>query len=538
MHETFDAFRSPAHEDAPAPPDASRSIAPGDPRKNDPITPPPPPAIPLPPAWVKARAEQQVYHPHPSPVWPRAWSSVAAWLAALAMLAVVLAPIPPSGSDLYAAAAQARIARRYDLALAFYARAARQDAADPRAYCLTGEVLALQQQYARAVAAYADCQRLGDHSGNVWLALGDIAQARGDASSAERDWLRAAGLGSETARRRLGLFYESRAEFDLARAQWQRLPASDAVARVHLGLLALRSGDYDTARTEFIAARGLPGFAAQDAVDQGFVQLAAIGPSDAVGLTAIGVAFIKAGMPAFAHQPLQRALALAPASGSAHAALAWVERLAGETAAAQSDSTRALQLIPTDSFALFVAAELALDAHQWATAVNLLDQALRTDGKNAELWAEHGRAQLAQLDYLHAELSYEMAERFATDPAYGRLFLSFYIQFHLGLDDGRALAAARETTQRWQSDASVWELAGQVYALEGESSLAVAAYQRANQLEPGMPRPYLDLGQLAFSSQQYVVAARDLRTGLALQPDGPLAGQFRALLVVLADYDV
>lgn len=496
------------------------------------------PLVALPPSWVKARQQAHVVRPWPSAVWPRAWSSVAAWLAALAVLAVVLVPVPPSVTDLYAAAASARASWRYDRALAFYTQAARQDPTDPRAHCLIGQVLTLQQLYTQAVAAYNDCQRLGDHSGGVWLALGDIARDRDDTAGAERAWLRAAALGSPTARERLGLLYEAESQFDLAQAQWRQLPASDVTAHIHLGLLALRTGDYDTARAEFVAARELPGFGAQAVADQGFVQIAAVGPTDPASLTALGAAFIQANMPAFARLPVQRALALSPGSGPAHAELAWVERLAGETAAARADSAAALRETPLDSFALFVAAELALDVRQWSTGVHLLDQALQTDGNNGALWAERGRAEVELRDYLHAELSYQQAEQVGDNAVYGQLFLDFYVQFRIGLDDGRALDAAVQAVRRWPADAGVWELAGQLYELSGQVDLAQQAYERANQFDPSQPRSYLDLGRLAFNSQQFVVAARDLRTGLALQPEGPLASQFRAFLVVLANYDV
>ncbi len=541
MHEMPNAAHLPASVDASAPPDASGAHVPAAvpaPDGAEPAQPPALPALPLPLSWVAAQRAAAFPRPWPSAVWPRAWSSVGAWLAALVLLVVVVLPQPPSVTALYDAAAHARASWRYDRALAFYARAAQDDPADPRAHCLAGEVLALQQLYDQAVAAYTTCQRLGGSAGAIGLAQGDIAQARGDGAGAERAWLRAAALGSVTAHTRLGPYYEAAAEFDQARAQWLALPADDAEARIHLGLLALRVGDYPTARAEFVAARALPGFAAQGVVDQGFVQLAAFGPTDPAGLTAIGSAFIQAGMPAFARLPLQQALALSPASGPALADLAWVERLAGETTAAQRDSASALALIPHDAFALFVAAELALDAGQWSAAVGLLDRAVQTGGTNGELWAERGRAEVELHNYVQAELSYQRAGQTGTNPAFGQLYLDFYVRFQLGLDDGRALAAVLATTARWPTDAGVWELAGQIDELAGQVGQAQDAYQRANQLDPSLPRPYLDLGRLADQSQQYVAAAIDLRTGLALQPDGPLASQFQRLLVVLEDFDV
>src|SRR5262245_14615358 len=135
MHEMPDTLRSPVSEDAPDRPDAS---SPRVPEPED--LPADLPRVALPAAWEAARRAAQVYHPRPSAVWPRAWSSVGAWLAALLVLLAILAPVPPSVTDLYTAAAGARASWRYDRALAFYDRAARQDPADSRAHCLMGEV--------------------------------------------------------------------------------------------------------------------------------------------------------------------------------------------------------------------------------------------------------------------------------------------------------------------------------------------------------------------------------------------------------------
>ncbi|HEV2236438.1 MAG TPA: hypothetical protein VGR57_07220, partial [Ktedonobacterales bacterium] len=159
----------------------------------------------------------------------------------------------PSQNDWIAAATNAREAWRYDRALAFYQQAMRRDPADPRPYCLTGEVLALQQENRAASAAYAHCRALGEDTAAVALALGDLANARGDGVGAQREWQHSISRGGTTARRRLALWHEARGEFDDAALQWQALGANDGQAREHLGMLALRVADYVTAQRDFLA---------------------------------------------------------------------------------------------------------------------------------------------------------------------------------------------------------------------------------------------------------------------------------------------
>jgi tetratricopeptide (TPR) repeat protein len=473
--------------------------------------------------------------PYAERLFPRAgWHArPLGWVVSLLALLMLLAPEGPGASDLFAAGAAAQAAWRYDRALAFYQRAADLNPADWRPWCLEGKVLALQQRYPQAADAYDRCRALGNDGPSVWLALGDIAQARGDTVGAEHAWLRSAAQGGAEARRRLGGLYETEGRLDLAAAQWQVLAAGDGgdgEAQAHLGQLALAEGDYVAARAHFVAARELPGFAGQDAVDHGFVALAGVAPEDGVGLARVGFAFLQADQLALARLPLEKSLAAAPDFGPTYAYLGWIAWQAGDVSEAQVDLATALRLAPRDPFTLFASAELAMAARQWTTARTELAQALTHDGENPALWAEQARADLATRDYLGAELSYDTAARLATDPLYSEVLLRYYLDHRLGQTDGRALFVANSAAVRWPHQARIQELAGQLYALAGQPTLAYLAYQRANALDPSDPQPYLDLGRIAFYEGEYVTAALDLRTVVALRPDGPLAEQARALL--------
>jgi tetratricopeptide (TPR) repeat protein len=467
------------------------------------------------------------------------WRRLAGWALALVAVLAAVTFAGPNVADLYAAATAARTSWRYDRALAFYAQAERLDPDNPHPHCLTGEVLALQQRYVQAAAEFARCQRMGEAGPGVWLALGDADQAHGDAAGAEQAWLRSASAGGATARRRLALLYEAEGRFDRAGAQWRALGSQDGQARAHLGLLALRVGDDETARADFVAARNLPGFSGQDLVDQGFVVLAAQGASDAPGLTAVGVAFVRAGMLPFARLPLEQAIGQDPTYGPAHAYLAAAELAAGEQATASAEVAAARRLIPGDSFTLFEAAELEMAAGAWDAARDDLTLAIRADGQNPVLWAEQGRVWVYLRNYVAADLSYQRAAQLSNEPQFTEEYLSFFVDHRFGVGSGgRAFDAATSAAARWPDSSRVQSLAAQIYDLANQPVLAYTTYQRANRLDPSDPLPYFALGRVAFNGGDFDLAVTDLRTAVALRPDGPFAGQARQLLAPLAYYDV
>jgi tetratricopeptide (TPR) repeat protein len=470
----------------------------------------------------------------------RVWRRRAMWGALLALTLIIIAVAGPSKSDLYAAAATARASWRYDRALSFYAEAARQDPDDPHTHCLIGQVLALQQLYAQASAELTRCQRMGENDSAVWLALGDVAHARGDVAGAERDWQQSADRGSVTARRRLALQYEAQGQFDAAAAQWRALGSQDGQAQAHLGLLALREGDYSSAEAAFVAARFLPGTYGQDMVDQGFVSLAAQAPADGPGLTEVGIAFVQAGYPTFAQLPLEKALALDPHIGLAHAFLAWADWTEGDQGDARAEIALARQLTPGDSFTLFAAATMEMAAGEWRTAENDLEEAALIDSKNPVLWEAEGQAALGMRDYLRAELAYETAASLASEsePEYAEALLRFYIAHRLGLTDGRASRAALQATERWPGIEEIQTLAAQIDMLTGQVSQAYLAYQQANQLDGSDPEPYYELGLMDLAGGDYDMAARELRTAIALRPDGPLAQPARMALTHVAELNI
>ncbi len=469
----------------------------------------------------------------------RAWLTRVVWVAAVLVGALVtLAPTGPSAGQYIAAAANARAGLRYDRALMWYAAASAQAPGDPQPYCLRGEVRALQQEYVDADAAYQHCATLDPSSAAAWLGLGDALAARGDDAGAARAWSRSSALGGTEALRRLGQWDESRGDFAAAEADWTKLPPDDPQAQVHLGLLALERGDNATARAVFVAARAEPNKYAEQIVDSGFVLLAAEAQTSAAGFGRLGYTFLAAGMPRFAIAPLRQAVALDPTEGSAHAYLGWTEWVLGQQSDARREIALGQRLAPRLSFGWFAAGELALADGNPQGALADFRHGLSLDAKNPALWGEVGRVSLVEHDYVSAELALQNAAQLSLDPTYTIAFVRFYVERHIGLDNGRALLAATTAAQRFPANETIRFLLAEVYDQIQQQSLAYYAAQQASALDPTDPGPYLLLGRYAENEGNYLTAALDLRIALALRPNGPLAAQARALLAPIADVPV
>jgi tetratricopeptide (TPR) repeat protein len=444
----------------------------------------------------------------------------------------------PEEQQYLTAAATARAAYRYDRALDWYSAASTNEPADPRPHCLAGEVLLLQGEPRAAEAAYQACVARAPGDGTAWLGLGRARSLAGDLQGAEAAWERTAALGVDDGLRQLGALYESLGRFAEAEAIWARLPANDGQVLAHRGLLALWRGDAGTASADFAAARQAGSADEQRLERDGLVALADAPLSGAAGLGHLGYAFLVGGMPQLALQPLQQAVALAPRMGDAHAYLGWTLWLLGRQAEARAEIAQGTLLAPKLSFAWFAAAEVVAAGGDTTTGLADLRQALDLDAHNPELWAETGRMELAQHNYIPAELALGNAAQLSNDPIYTILLLHLYVDYHFGLTTGRAFTAASTAVERFPKSEPVQFLLAEVLDQLGRSDEAYYAATTAQALDPTDPGPYILLGQYAEDQGDYVTAALDLRTALALQPEGPEAGQARNLLGPLADIPV
>ncbi len=471
------------------------------------------------------------------PVKPRLrpGSLVALTLVALALV-VALVPQRPGVAALLNAATQQRDAYRYDRALAFYAEARAEAPSDPRPTCAEGAVLVLQREPLAAVAAYQDCVAQAPGDAEAWLTLGDTlaatGRARDDAASVAA-WQRAAQLGSAEGWERMAERDERLGLLDAATSAWAQVSPDGALgdlAAAHLGLLALARGNASAARAHLARVAGSTSDLATRMRNAGIFLFDQRTPAVALDWEGIGHALLGMGLPALALGPFQRAVALAPGDGSAHAYYGYTLWLLGERAAARTQVAAGLVDPPTLPFAYYAAGQVALSDGKAALALAYFQAGLRGDAHNAALWGAAGDAAVASGQYLVAELSYQNAAQESATPDATITLIRFYLTRGLGLDDGTALEAARNGILRFPQSEPLVYLQGLIYNALSQTNYAQGVFQFARQLDPTDPGPWLYLGRYAAASGDTVPAVEDLRTALALQPNGPYAAQIRTAL--------
>ena len=461
-------------------------------------------------------------------------------LAALALVAlalvVALAPQRPSVTALLNAAAEQRAAYRYDRALALYAEARAEDPGDPRPTCAEGEVRILQREPVAAVAAYQACVAQAPGDADAWLALGDALAATGQASDAAPSaaaWRRAAALGAAEGWARVAQRNERMGQLDAATSAWAQVSPDGALgelAAAHLGLLALARGDASAARAHLARVAGSSSALALQMRNAGVFLFDQRTPAVALDWEGIGHALLGLGLPSLALGPFQRAVALAPGDGSARAYYGYTLWLLGERADARPQIAAGIVNPPILPFAYYAAGQVALSDGKAALALEYFQAGLESDAHNAALWSAAGDAALASDQYLVAELSYQNAAQASDTPDATITLVRFYLTRGLGLDDGTALEAARDGIARFPQSEPLVFLQGLIYNTLGQPDYAQGVFQFARQLDPTDPGPWLYLGRYAAASGETVPAVVDLRTALALQPDGPYAAQIRAAL--------
>lgn len=455
----------------------------------------------------------------------------------------VLAPGHPGVGGYLAAGAAARAGLRYDRALAFYATASVESPDDPRPYCATGEVRALQQEWRDAIAAYRACAARAANDTQTgaagWLGLGNALSITGDDTGAESAWRHAARMGVYEASRHLGLLYERQSRFDAARRAWSALPGADPQALEHLGLLALWRGDYASAQANFVALRAEPNAYADEVVDNGFLVLAARPPHTAVEFSMLGYRFLSMGLPALSLAPLRAALTLAPHDGATHAYLGWALWTLRQQREARQEIATGLRLAPRLSFAWYATGQVALADGDARHAFDAFDQACQLDSQNPAVWAAFGHLAIALHDYVRGELALDNAARLSSDPADTIALLQLYADLGLHLlTTDRARQAAFQAVNRFPGSEPIHYLLAAVYDHIGQPSFAYYAAHDALALDPTDPAPYVLLGRYAYNSGDYVTAALDLRLALALRPHGAQANEARALLAPIQDIAV
>ncbi|HEX8981608.1 MAG TPA: tetratricopeptide repeat protein [Ktedonobacterales bacterium] len=456
------------------------------------------------------------------------------WVSTLVALCLLFAPMRPGVSDYFSAATQARLAFRYDLALGFYAKAHTEAPSDARPLCASGDVYVLQQLPAQAVSAYRACAALAPDDGSAWLRLGDALAAANDDAGSVSAWTHAGAAGDLTAYARLAKRSEGLGQLDDAARWWLRLPQDDEQAQGRLGLLALAAGNAVAARGHLFALSRSKSALALHYRQAGVFILDLQPPASALEYEDIGYALLMLDEPGVAATPLRRAARLDPQDGSARAYYGYTLWLLGQQDAARPEIAAGLRLSPSLPFALYAAGQVAMADHNYGLALARFQTATEVTPRNPALWSAAGDAALQKHDYITAELSYINAAQYSDDPAYTIALVQFYQDHGLGVDDDTLNRTAFAATRRFPSNETLVYLEAQIEAAYGQSTDAYYLYQRAIALDPTDPGPWLALGTMQAASGDTIPAVVDLRTALALQPQGSYAPQTRKLLASIS----
>jgi Flp pilus assembly protein TadD len=456
------------------------------------------------------------------------------WVATLVALCLIFAPMRPGIGDYISAAAQARLVYRYDLALGFYAHAHAQAPSDALPLCASGDVYLLQQLPTQAVSAYRACAALAPDDGSAWLHLGDALAAANDDAGSVSAWTRSGAAGDLTAYARLAKRAEGLGQLDDAARWWSHLPQEDEQAQGRLGMLALAAGNVVAARGHLFALSHSKSALAAQYRQAGVFILDLRPPTSALDYADIGYSLLLLGEPGVAVTPLRRAAQLDPHDGSARAYYGYTLWMLGQQEAARPEIEAGLRLSPSLPFALYAAGQVAMADHNYGLALARFQTATEVTPRNPALWSAAGDAALQQHDYLTAEQSYINAAQYSDDPVYTIALVHFYLDHGLGVDDGTLSQTAFAATRRFPSNETLVYLEAQVEATYGQPTDAYYLYQRATALDPTDPGPWLALGTMQAASGDTIPAVVDLRTALALQPQGSYAPQTRKLLASIS----
>lgn len=458
-------------------------------------------------------------------------------MGVLVLCASLLLLQPASVSADLAAAGAARLALRYDRALAFDAAAEQRAPGNPRPYCDTGQVLVLQQQWLAAEEADRECiaRAAGRQRALAELALGDALHGAGADAEALRTWQRAAASGALDAYRRLALYEEQIGQLSDARGLWLRLPVRDPQVLTHLGVLALSAGEVGTARLDLSSVGDFDRAGTYQQIVSDLAPFVSQYPSTAAGLTELGGNVLADGFAGAAIQPLQQAVRLEATNGRAWSLLSWAEWHVGQHTVARHDEAVAVAQAPWDAFVCFVQGEYALAGGQTVQAAAAFRTGLTTDPKNVALWLAVATLQATTHNVAGEGQSLQEAARYDRTAQATEALAAYDAGPGVSIDPQTAMLTVSRATARWPNDAALWLDAAQVYAALGQSDAATDALHSAQRLDPQNPKVYVLLGEEAVGEQRYLNAAADFRTAIALQPGGADASRARADLAPLAD---
>ncbi len=401
----------------------------------------------------------------------------------------------------------------------------------------------LERRYDLAQSELDTARSLDSTQAGIWLTEGDLARDQGQTAQAIRAWLQAARLtpgdAAMQAREQLGLLYEQQFRFQDAEAQFAALPASDILARYHLGALLLERGDLAGARQDFQAVLNNTQHVDLSAAAQSFLQAIQQANGSAQSATLIGFTYIQNYLPWLARAPLQHATALDPGNADAHAYLGWSYLSSGALDQAAGEERQAVTLEPKHGFAHYVLCLLSIDNGDYTAAINAIETALLSDPKNPLFWATRGQIAEQLSDLPTAENALSHAVQYGQgDPEFSLMLATFYAEHQPGLNDDTALEAAQTAVGENPGNGLAYDALGQIQQGMNDLTGALQSFDQAVALDPTSASLHIHLGTLEAALGYLRSAVLNLRKAAVLDFNGPTGRAAQQLLQGLPSYSL
>lgn len=401
----------------------------------------------------------------------------------------------------------------------------------------------LQRRYDLAQSELDTARSLDSQDAGIWLTQGDLAQDQGQTEQAIHAWLQATRLQPNDeqmqARQQLALLYEQQLRFGDAETQFAALPASNILARYHLGALRLERGDLAGARPDFQAVLNDTQADNLSAAAKAFLQAIQQANGSEQSARLIGYTYIQHSLPWLAQAPLQRAIALAPGDAAAHAYLGWTYLSAGSLDQAAREERQAMTIEPDNSFANYTFCLLSLDRGDYTAAINAIEAALTSDPQNPFLWATRGQIAEQLNDLPTAENALRHAVQYGQgSPQFALLLATFYADYQLGLSDGTAFQAAETAVGENPSNGLAYDALGQIQQAMNDLTGALQSFEQAVALDPTSASLHAHLGTIEATLGYLRSAVLNLRKAVALDFNGPTARAAQQLLQSLPSYSL
>ena len=459
-------------------------------------------------------------------------------LTTILLLVIGIAVQAPTESDNLQAGLAAQGQQEYWRAETFFQQATLLAPQDFQPWLDLANLHLLEHQDDLAQNELGTAHALDTNNADIWLTIGNVAEDQGHLPDAERAWLQATRLQPSDAQmqahQQLGLLYENQSRFQDAEAQFAALPGSDTLAQYLLGALRLERGDRAGARQAFDATLDQTSDPQLVSAAQAFLQAINQWNGSAASEKLLGYTYIQNSLPTLAVAPLQRAVALAPNDSSAHAYLGWSYFRTGQLSQAQQAEQQAVTLEAGNSFARYTLCLLDLTFGHYTSATDQLIIALAGDPRNPVLWATSGEISSDLGNLTAAEHALRTAAADAGgDPQFSLLLATFYADHNFGLNDGTALAAAREAVALAPDNGLAFDALGRIQQSLYDLPAALDSFSQAAILDPTSATIHEHLGSIQVTLNDLRSAELNLRKAIVLDLNGPVALQAERLLQTL-----